>query len=95
MIIAHSDVVGSLLRPAPLLTARDDYAAGRLTPAQFKGIEDSAVDEAIRRGSEIVVMGSPRRAARRSGIFDDTVDFVLKQAPCRVLVVGGKRALAA
>jgi APA family basic amino acid/polyamine antiporter len=49
------------------------------------------VDEAMRRGSEIVVMGAPRRAARRSGIFDDTVDFVLKHAPCRVMVASARK----
>ena len=35
------------------------------------------------------------RAARwrgRRGVFSDTVDFVLKHAPCRVMVVAGQRA---
>ena len=47
------------------------------------------VDEATRRGSEIIVMGGPRRVRLASGkraIFGDTVDFVLKHAPCRVMV---------
>ena len=42
------------------------------------------VDEATRRGSEIIVMGGPRRvrlAAGQRAIFGDTVDFVLKHAP--------------
>jgi APA family basic amino acid/polyamine antiporter len=50
------------------------------------------VDEADRRRSEIVVMGGPRRrrlAAGKRAIFGDTVDFVLKQAPCRVMVAAG------
>src|SRR5438105_1941790 len=51
------------------------------------------VDEAERRQSEIIVIGAPRKA-RLSGrrIFDDTVDFVLKHAPCRVMVAAGRRA---
>jgi APA family basic amino acid/polyamine antiporter len=52
------------------------------------------VDEAIRRGSEIIVMGGPRRVRLRSGrraIFGDTVDFVLKHAPCRVMVAAARR----
>jgi APA family basic amino acid/polyamine antiporter len=56
------------------------------------------VDEAARRGSEIIVMGGPRRvrlAAGRRAIFGDTVDFVLKHAPCRVMVVAGRQAAAA
>jgi 5-methyltetrahydropteroyltriglutamate--homocysteine methyltransferase len=74
MIVAHSDVVGSLLRPARLLTARDDYAAGRLTPAQFKRIEDSAVDEAIRlqeeSGLAVVTDGEQRRLSFQSWLLE-------------------------
>jgi 5-methyltetrahydropteroyltriglutamate--homocysteine methyltransferase len=47
MITAHTDVVGSLLRPVALLKARDDWAARRLSHSQFKSIEDRAVDEAV------------------------------------------------
>ena len=53
------------------------------------------VDEAVRRGSEIIVMGGPRRvrlAAGKRAIFGDTVDFVLKHAPVRVMVATGKSA---
>jgi nucleotide-binding universal stress UspA family protein len=52
------------------------------------------VDEAERRHSEIIVMGSPRRDRdrRRGRIFGGTVDFVLKNAPCRVMVAAAPRA---
>jgi basic amino acid/polyamine antiporter, APA family len=49
------------------------------------------VDEATRRNSEIIVMGAPR-AERRDGVFSETVRFVLKQAPCRVMVAAGRKA---
>jgi basic amino acid/polyamine antiporter, APA family len=49
------------------------------------------VDEAARRQTEIIVMGAPR-AERRGAVFSDTVDFVLKHAPCRVMVAAGRRA---
>jgi nucleotide-binding universal stress UspA family protein len=48
------------------------------------------VDDADRRQSEIIVMGAPR--TRRRGIFSDTVDFVLKHAPCRVMVAAARKA---
>jgi 5-methyltetrahydropteroyltriglutamate--homocysteine methyltransferase len=74
MITAHSDVIGSLLRPAALLKARDDYAAGRLTPAAFKRIEDRAVDEAIRlqeeAGLAVVTDGEQRRLSFQSGLLE-------------------------
>jgi APA family basic amino acid/polyamine antiporter len=53
------------------------------------------VDEAARRHAEIIVMGGPRRVrltAGRRAIFGDTVDFVLKHAPCRVMVAAGRAA---
>jgi APA family basic amino acid/polyamine antiporter len=52
------------------------------------------VAEAEARGSEIIVLGSPR--ARLTGyqadVFGRTVDFVLKHAPCRVLTVASETA---
>src|SRR5215210_4520779 len=52
------------------------------------------VDEAERRNSEIIVMGAPRRDVhrQRGRIFGRTVDFVLKNAPCRVMVAAAPRA---
>ena len=60
---------------------------GRIVRARNAG--RAIVDEAERRNSEIIVMGAPRRGATgrlRGKIFGDTVDFVLKNAPSRVLV---------
>src|SRR5262249_46618353 len=47
MIPAHTDVVGSLLRPPELLEARERFDRGELPPAEFKRIEDAAVDWAL------------------------------------------------
>jgi basic amino acid/polyamine antiporter, APA family len=65
---------------------------GRLVRARRAGRE--IVEEAERRNSEIIVMGSPRRDRdrRRGRIFGGTVDFVLKNAPCRVMVAAAPRA---
>jgi basic amino acid/polyamine antiporter, APA family len=49
------------------------------------------VSEAVTRHSEIIVMGAPR-SERRGGVFSDTVDYVLKHAPCRVMVAAGRKA---
>jgi APA family basic amino acid/polyamine antiporter len=57
--------------------------------ARTRNIGRSIVDEAIRRGSEIIVMAGPRRVRLQKGrrqIFGDAVDFVLRHAPCRVMV---------
>src|SRR5438874_549563 len=63
----RSDVVGSLLRPAYLAEARRDAESGRLGPAEFKRIEDRAVDEAVAlqeaAGLDVVTDGEMRRYA--------------------------------
>ncbi len=43
----RADHVGSLLRPASLLAARADFAAGRITAAQLRAIEDAAIAGAV------------------------------------------------
>ena len=70
MIRAHTDVVGSLLRPPELLDAQRKFSSGELAPAEFKGIEDRVVDDAIRlqeeAGLDIVTDGEMRRLSFQS-----------------------------
>ena len=70
MITEHSDIVGSLLRPAELLGAQKQLGSGAISQAQFKAIEDRAVDDAIALqenvGLEIVTDGEMRRQSFQS-----------------------------
>ena len=79
MIAAHTDVVGSLLRPAALRKARDDRVAGRLGYAQFKAIEDRAVDAAVSlqeaAGLDIVTDGEMRRLSFQSQMTEAVDGF--------------------
>jgi APA family basic amino acid/polyamine antiporter len=51
------------------------------------------VEEALRRDADLVVLGAGRqKLAARRALFGLTVDRVLKQAPCRVLVAAGTTA---
>jgi len=43
----HSEVVGSLLRPASLVESRKQLETGQISASEFKSREDKAVDEAI------------------------------------------------
>ena len=45
------------------------------------------VDEAVERESDLIVVGSSPRWRRQSAFFSPTVDYVLRSAPCEVLVV--------
>jgi APA family basic amino acid/polyamine antiporter len=58
--------------------------------ARARNAGRAIVDEADRRGSEIIVLGAPRGMHR--AIFGHTVDYVLKHADCRVMVAAGRRA---
>ena len=63
----RSEVIGSLLRPAYLAEARAQLESGQLAPADFKRIEDRAVDEAVAlqetAGIDVITDGEQRRYA--------------------------------
>jgi APA family basic amino acid/polyamine antiporter len=59
----------------------------RTDVVRARSIGHAIVDEARSRGADVVVMGSSARWRRQSRFFSPTVDFVLRRAPCEVLVV--------
>jgi 5-methyltetrahydropteroyltriglutamate--homocysteine methyltransferase len=73
----RSDVIGSLLRPDYLKKAREHHAAGELSNAAFKKIEDRAVDEVValqtNAGLDVITDGEMRRYAFY-GHFIDAVE---------------------
>jgi basic amino acid/polyamine antiporter, APA family len=52
-----------------------------------RSIGDAIVGEAKRRGADLIVLGSAPRWRRQSRFFSPTVEYVLRKAPCEVLVV--------
>src|SRR5512141_2401875 len=74
MTTYRSDVVGSLLRPDYLKEARKKREAGQLSHAEFKKIEDRAVDEAIalqiESGLDVITDGEMRRYAFFGHLID-------------------------
>jgi 5-methyltetrahydropteroyltriglutamate--homocysteine methyltransferase len=79
MATYRSDVVGSLLRPDYLKQARAKHEAGELSDAEFKVIEDRAVDEAvalqIEAGVDVVTDGEMRRYAFFGHLIDAVEGF--------------------
>jgi nucleotide-binding universal stress UspA family protein len=81
----------------------DERAAASLAEAQLLGsdhgvevktktvraraIGQAIVDQAKELGVDLIVVGSAPRWRRQSRFFSPTVDYVLKKAPCEVLVV--------
>jgi 5-methyltetrahydropteroyltriglutamate--homocysteine methyltransferase len=63
--VYRADTIGSLLRPQYLKLAREQHEAGQLAAAEYKEIEDRAVDQAIAMqegvGLDVVTDGELRR----------------------------------
>jgi len=74
------------LDEARLLGADHGVTVGVET-VRARSIGDAIVEEAKRRGVDLIVLGSAPRWRRQSRFFSPTVEHVLRKAPCEVLVV--------
>src|SRR5579863_498600 len=70
--MVKTEHIGSLLRPGPLLAARERFAAGQLDGAGLRAAEDDAIAGALRAqeaaGIDVVTDGEFRRTEFRGGI---------------------------
>src|SRR5689334_19109458 len=75
----HSEVVGSLLRPTYLAEARKEFEAGQRSAADFKILEDQAVNESIAlqetAGIDVITDGEMRRYAFYGHLVDALEGF--------------------
>src|SRR6202165_1957458 len=75
----RSEVIGSLLRPHYLAEARGRLEQKAVTAADFKRLEDRAVDEAIetqtRAGIDVITDGEMRRYAFYGHLIDSLEGF--------------------
>jgi APA family basic amino acid/polyamine antiporter len=78
--------VDASLEEARLL-GEDHGVEVRTDVIRARSIGHAIVDEATARGADVIVLGSSPRWRRQSRFFSPTVDFVLRKAPCEVLVV--------
>jgi 5-methyltetrahydropteroyltriglutamate--homocysteine methyltransferase len=62
----RADHVGSLLRPHRLLQARDDFAAGKITAADLRAVEDEEIIKAIRMQEEVGLQSATDGEFRRA-----------------------------
>jgi basic amino acid/polyamine antiporter, APA family len=80
------EAAAASLAEARLLGA-DHGVDVRLETIRARSIGDAIVSQAERRGNDLIVVGSAPRWRRQSRFFSPTVEFVLRKAPCEVLVV--------
>ena len=69
----RADHVGSLLRPQRLLQARDDFAAGRITAADLRSVEDQEIPKAVRMQEEVGLQSATDGEFRRSSWHMDFI----------------------
>ena len=69
----RADHVGSLLRPQRLLQARDDFAAGRITAADLRAVEDEEIIQAIQLQEEVGLQSATDGEFRRASWHMDFI----------------------
>jgi APA family basic amino acid/polyamine antiporter len=80
------------LAEAKLLAAEHGVTVkGRIVRGRALG--EAIVDEAKTHDADLIVMGSSPRWRRQSRFFSPTVDYVLRHAPCEVMVIAYPQGL--
>src|SRR5580658_8638660 len=69
----RADHVGSLLRPQRLLMARDDFAAGTITAADLRAVEDEVIPSAIQMQEEVGLQSATDGEFRRASWHMDFI----------------------
>jgi 5-methyltetrahydropteroyltriglutamate--homocysteine methyltransferase len=79
----RADHVGSLLRPARLHAARDDFAAGRIDADALREVEDEAIREIVRKQEDVGLQAATDGEFRRASWHMDFIyqlDGITKEA---------------
>ena len=74
------------LAEAVLLGEENGVRVEPLT-VRARSLGRAITDQAAALGSDLIVVGSSPRWRRQSAFFSPTVDYLLRSAPCEVLVV--------
>jgi len=70
-----------------VLLGEENGVEVRPATVRARSIGQAIVEQAAALGSDLIVLGSAPRWRRQSAFFSPTVDYVLRNAPCEVLVV--------
>ncbi len=85
LLVAEEQAEASLAE-AQLLAAEQGIEI-RVAIVRGRAIGEAIVAEARTHDVDLIVMGSAPRWRRQSRFFSPTVDFVLRKAPCEVMVI--------
>ena len=85
MIEAEERAEASLAEAKQLAAEHGVTVEGKVVRA--RSIGEAIVEEARKEGVDLIVLGSSPRWRRQSRFFSPTVDYVLRHAPCEVMVI--------
>ena len=85
MIDAEERAEASLAEAKLLAAEHGVEVEGEIVRA--RSIGEAIVEHAEKVGADLIVLGSAPRWRRQSRFFSPTVDYVLRRAPCEVMVV--------
>ena len=85
-LVDLEEAAAASLSEAQLLGEENGITVNPVT-VRSRSIGKAIVGEAALRGADLIVLGSSPRWRRQSAFFSPTVDYVLRHAPCEVLVV--------
>jgi APA family basic amino acid/polyamine antiporter len=85
-MVAHDERAEASLAEACALGA-DLGVQVEAKTVRARSIGSAIVDHARDSGADLIVLGSSPRWRRQSRFFSPTVDYVLRRAPCEVLIV--------
>jgi APA family basic amino acid/polyamine antiporter len=85
MVEAEERAEASLAEAKLLAAEHRVTVEGRVVRA--RAIGEAIVEEARKEGVDLIVLGSSPRWRRQSRFFSPTVDYVLRHAPCEVMVI--------
>jgi len=69
----RADHVGSLLRPPELLRAREEFAQGRMSADELRGVEDGAIRKAVRMQEDVGLQSATDGEFRRASWHMDFI----------------------
>jgi 5-methyltetrahydropteroyltriglutamate--homocysteine methyltransferase len=69
----RADHVGSLLRPPELLKAREEFAAGRITPEELRAAEDAAILDVVKMQRDVGLQSATDGEFRRASWHMDFI----------------------
>jgi nucleotide-binding universal stress UspA family protein len=85
MIDAEERAASSIAEAKVLAAEHGVEVEGEIVRARALG--QAIAEQAHATGADLIVLGSAPRWRRQSRFFSPTVDYVLRKAPCEVMVV--------